>query len=172
MAISDLPKTCRALRQNVYAQAPVVEEIPTPQPFPGAAVLKIELAAIISYMKVFDLPPTIYIRRLRYSSSSPQLTDRPSKYMTAQGSTPIQRPSLLVRELLVASLGWGKTQPRCRWDSLCSSTVSFEAEINQLMFFYPASMMATSMVPKSSCEMHGEMGHTQNILLFRWRAAS
>ena len=51
MATSTLPKICRALRQNVYAQAPVVEEIPTPQPYPGAAVVKIELAGVISYMK-------------------------------------------------------------------------------------------------------------------------
>ncbi|RMZ90948.1 hypothetical protein DV736_g1838, partial [Chaetothyriales sp. CBS 134916] len=33
--------------QNVYAEAPVVEEIRTPQPLPGAAVVKIEIMSII-----------------------------------------------------------------------------------------------------------------------------
>lgn len=48
---NDPPPTMRALRQTVYAEPPTVETVPTPQPFPGAAIVKIELAPIISYMK-------------------------------------------------------------------------------------------------------------------------
>jgi threonine dehydrogenase-like Zn-dependent dehydrogenase len=49
--MSTLPQTHRALRQDVYAQPPTIQEIPTPRATPGSAVLKVELANIISYTK-------------------------------------------------------------------------------------------------------------------------
>lgn len=51
MATESLPPTHRALRQDVYAQPPTIQEIPTPQPVPGSAVLKVLQASIVSYTK-------------------------------------------------------------------------------------------------------------------------
>ncbi|RMZ75387.1 hypothetical protein DV737_g5316, partial [Chaetothyriales sp. CBS 132003] len=60
-----LPPTCRALRQKVYGEAPVVEEIRTPQAVPGTAVVKIEMAAIATFMK------RIYDGTLQYPYPTP-----------------------------------------------------------------------------------------------------
>ncbi|KIW45414.1 uncharacterized protein PV06_03807 [Exophiala oligosperma] len=46
-----LPPTHRALRQDTYASRPTVQQIQTPQPTPGSAVLKVEAANVISYTK-------------------------------------------------------------------------------------------------------------------------
>lgn len=46
-----IPHTHRALRQDTYASQPIVQTIPTPQPTPGSAVLRVELANILSYTK-------------------------------------------------------------------------------------------------------------------------
>ena len=48
---SALPATHRALRQDTYAQPPTVQVIPTPQPTPGSAVLKVLQASLINYTK-------------------------------------------------------------------------------------------------------------------------
>ena len=45
-----LPATHRARMQNVYGEALTVETIPTPQPTPGSAVVRIITANVISYM--------------------------------------------------------------------------------------------------------------------------
>ncbi|KAL6245383.1 hypothetical protein RBB50_007382 [Rhinocladiella similis] len=45
------PPTHLALRQETYASRPSVHSIPTPQPTPGSALLKIEAANVISYTK-------------------------------------------------------------------------------------------------------------------------
>ena len=50
MAAQDLPKTHRALVQRVYAEPLQVEKIPTPQPTPGSAIVKVVAANVISYM--------------------------------------------------------------------------------------------------------------------------
>ena len=46
-----LPPTHRALRQDVYAEPPTVQEIPTPRATPGSAVLKVLQAHMINYTK-------------------------------------------------------------------------------------------------------------------------
>ncbi|KAL6248037.1 hypothetical protein RBB50_005385 [Rhinocladiella similis] len=51
MAAGELPKTHRALVQRVYAQPLQVETLPTPQPTPGSAIVKIIVANVIGYMK-------------------------------------------------------------------------------------------------------------------------
>lgn len=51
MTSTSLPKTHRALVQEVYAEPPTVKEAPTPQPHPGAVVLKVLAAPIIPYMR-------------------------------------------------------------------------------------------------------------------------
>ncbi|KAJ9608152.1 hypothetical protein H2200_007140 [Cladophialophora chaetospira] len=48
---SPLPPTHRALRQDIYASPPSVQTVPTPQPTPGAAVLKVLQASLINYTK-------------------------------------------------------------------------------------------------------------------------
>jgi NADPH:quinone reductase-like Zn-dependent oxidoreductase len=47
----DLPKTHRALVLTSTSQPPEVKIIPTPQPGPGSAVVRVEVANIISYSK-------------------------------------------------------------------------------------------------------------------------
>ncbi|OAP58192.1 hypothetical protein AYL99_07282 [Fonsecaea erecta] len=49
--MSSIPPTHRALRQDIYAQPPTVQQIPTPQPTPGSAVLRVLTASVISYTK-------------------------------------------------------------------------------------------------------------------------
>ncbi|OQV02735.1 Alcohol dehydrogenase GroES-like domain-containing protein [Cladophialophora immunda] len=49
--MSSIPPTHRALRQDVYAQPPTVQQIPTPQVTPGSAVLRVLQASVISYTK-------------------------------------------------------------------------------------------------------------------------
>ncbi|OCL02568.1 NAD(P)-binding protein [Glonium stellatum] len=46
-----LPTVHRALVQHVYAQTLVIEDVPTPQPVPGSAILRVEAAAVISYQR-------------------------------------------------------------------------------------------------------------------------
>ncbi|KIX02104.1 uncharacterized protein Z518_08043 [Rhinocladiella mackenziei CBS 650.93] len=46
-----LPPTHLALRQDVYAQPPTVQSVPTPQPVPGSAVFRVTLASIIGYTR-------------------------------------------------------------------------------------------------------------------------
>ncbi|OAL25629.1 hypothetical protein AYO20_10404 [Fonsecaea nubica] len=46
-----IPPTHRALRQEVYAEPPTVQHIPTPQVTPGSAVLRVLQASVISYTK-------------------------------------------------------------------------------------------------------------------------
>ena len=48
---SPLPATHRALMQDIYGESPTVQEVPTPKPHPGAVVLKVLAAPIISYMR-------------------------------------------------------------------------------------------------------------------------
>jgi NADPH:quinone reductase-like Zn-dependent oxidoreductase len=51
----DLPKTHRALVLTSTSQPPEVKIIPTPQPTPGSAVIRVEAANIISYSKyIYD----------------------------------------------------------------------------------------------------------------------
>ncbi|KAL9113669.1 MAG: hypothetical protein Q9227_002114 [Pyrenula ochraceoflavens] len=50
-----LPPTHLALRQETYATPPAVTRIPTPQLLPGTAILRVQLAAIISYTRaIYD----------------------------------------------------------------------------------------------------------------------
>ncbi|EXJ72922.1 uncharacterized protein A1O5_04071 [Cladophialophora psammophila CBS 110553] len=49
--MSSIPPTHRALRQDVYALPPTVQQIPTPQATPGSAVLRVLQASVISYTK-------------------------------------------------------------------------------------------------------------------------
>lgn len=49
MSASTLPATHKALRQDVYAATPTVQTIPTPQPTPGSAILKVEMAGVMNY---------------------------------------------------------------------------------------------------------------------------
>lgn len=46
-----LPPTHRALRQDVYGQPPTVQEIPTPQPTPGSAVVQVVYAGVVNYTR-------------------------------------------------------------------------------------------------------------------------
>ncbi len=48
---TSLPQTHRALIQDVYAEPPTVKHVPVPQPHPGAVVLKVLSAPVISYMR-------------------------------------------------------------------------------------------------------------------------
>ncbi|KAK5274547.1 hypothetical protein LTR96_001148 [Exophiala xenobiotica] len=50
MTSARLPESQRALRQLVYAAPLTVETVPTPQPTPGSAIVKILFANVISYM--------------------------------------------------------------------------------------------------------------------------
>lgn len=65
MATGDLPETHRALVQRVYAQPLQVETLPTPQPTPGSAVVKILVASAMAYMK------DIYNGARKYSYPTP-----------------------------------------------------------------------------------------------------
>jgi NADPH:quinone reductase-like Zn-dependent oxidoreductase len=49
MSASTLPPTHKALRQDVYAATPTVQTVPTPQPTPGSAILKVEMANVLNY---------------------------------------------------------------------------------------------------------------------------
>lgn len=51
LPVSSLPPTHRALRQDVYARPPTIQHIPTPQATPGSAVLRVEVAGVISYLR-------------------------------------------------------------------------------------------------------------------------
>ena len=46
-----LPTTHRALVQHAHAQPLVVEDVPTPQPVPGSAILRVEASTIFSYQR-------------------------------------------------------------------------------------------------------------------------
>jgi D-arabinose 1-dehydrogenase-like Zn-dependent alcohol dehydrogenase len=46
-----LPQTHKALVQHVYAEPLKLESVPTPNPTPGSAIIRIELANVVSYMK-------------------------------------------------------------------------------------------------------------------------
>ncbi|KAI1366530.1 alcohol dehydrogenase [Xylaria arbuscula] len=48
---SELPPTHKALVQEVYGQPLIVKRLPTPQPSPGSAIIKILYAPIVSYMR-------------------------------------------------------------------------------------------------------------------------
>jgi threonine dehydrogenase-like Zn-dependent dehydrogenase len=48
---TSLPKTHRALVQHVYASPLEVNDVPTPQPGPGNAIVRILAANIVSYMR-------------------------------------------------------------------------------------------------------------------------
>lgn len=50
MAAAKLPKVHRALVQRVYAEPLQVETIPTPQPTPGSAIVRVLAANVISYI--------------------------------------------------------------------------------------------------------------------------
>lgn len=65
MATGELPETHRALVQRVYAQPLQVETLPTPQPTPGSAVVKVLVANVIGYMK------NIYNGARKYSYPTP-----------------------------------------------------------------------------------------------------
>ncbi|KAF2094098.1 alcohol dehydrogenase [Rhizodiscina lignyota] len=49
--MAPLPETHHALVQRVYAEPLKVEDIPVPKPTAGSAVIKVEVANIISYMR-------------------------------------------------------------------------------------------------------------------------
>ncbi|KAI0185670.1 alcohol dehydrogenase [Xylaria flabelliformis] len=51
MSTNTLPQTHKALVQEVYGEPLVLKTVPTPQPPPGAAIIKIIYAPIISYMR-------------------------------------------------------------------------------------------------------------------------
>ncbi|TGJ87945.1 hypothetical protein E0Z10_g831 [Xylaria hypoxylon] len=51
MSTDALPPTHKALVQEVYGEPLIVKTVPTPQPPPGAAIIKILYAPIISYMR-------------------------------------------------------------------------------------------------------------------------
>lgn len=63
-----LPPTHRALVQEVYGEPLKVKEIPTPKPTPGAAVLKILHAPVISYMR------DVYNGKRKYAYPTPLVT--------------------------------------------------------------------------------------------------
>ena len=48
---SKLPKTHRALHLKSQSEAPTVETLPTPQPTPGSAVVRILTANVLSYAR-------------------------------------------------------------------------------------------------------------------------
>jgi len=63
-----LPPTHKALVQEVYGEPLKVKEIPTPKPTPGAAILKILHAPIISYMR------DVYNGKRKYAYPTPLVT--------------------------------------------------------------------------------------------------
>jgi NADPH:quinone reductase-like Zn-dependent oxidoreductase len=65
MATGELPQTHRALVQHVYAEPLKVETIPTPQPTPGSAIIRVLATPVISYMK------NIYNGTRKYSYPTP-----------------------------------------------------------------------------------------------------
>jgi D-arabinose 1-dehydrogenase-like Zn-dependent alcohol dehydrogenase len=65
MATQNLPKVHRALVQRVYAEPLQLEIIPTPQPTPGSAIVKVLAANVISYMA------RIYNGERKYSYPTP-----------------------------------------------------------------------------------------------------
>lgn len=62
-----LPATHRSLVQHVYGQPFVVENSQTPQPVAGAAILRVEAAAVISYQKA------IYNGERQYPYTTPMV---------------------------------------------------------------------------------------------------
>lgn len=63
-----LPETHHALVQQVYAEPLKVEQIPVPKPTPGSAIVKIDVASIISYAK------HIYNGARKYQYPTPLVT--------------------------------------------------------------------------------------------------
>ncbi|KAI0453627.1 alcohol dehydrogenase [Xylaria acuta] len=51
MSTNTLPQKHKALVQEVYGEPLVVKTVPTPQPPPGAAIIKVLYAPIVSYMR-------------------------------------------------------------------------------------------------------------------------
>ena len=66
--MSSLPETHHALVQRVYAEPLKVEKIPCPKPTPGSAIVKVEAASIISYMR------EIYNGTRKYAYPTPLVT--------------------------------------------------------------------------------------------------
>jgi D-arabinose 1-dehydrogenase-like Zn-dependent alcohol dehydrogenase len=51
MSTQTLPPTSRALVQHIYAEPLTVEQVPTPQPTPGSAIIKILSVGVVSYTR-------------------------------------------------------------------------------------------------------------------------
>ena len=68
MAAQELPNHHRALVQHVYAEPLKVETLPTPQPTPGSAIVKVLIANVVSYMG------GIYNGQRQYAYPTPLVT--------------------------------------------------------------------------------------------------